>query len=186
MICGKMVMYPLQLANLTLPSDIRWTMISEGLSLQECELFRGLTKDELSKLKHLCSDRVVVQDSTLFTEGREATHLYVVTEGQIALQKAMRAPHSRPSRRATIGICRAGDIAGWSSLVEPYKYTLSAVAWQPSKLIRIDSVTLRRALDIYPDMGYKVMKALSAIIASRLRQITTTLINERESFLSRM
>ncbi len=161
-------------------------MINDTASLRECQLFQDLVEDELAKLSFLCSDFVVIQDGALFTEGRTASHLYVVSEGQIALQKAIRAPHARRSRRTTVAICSPSEVIGWSALVEPYKYTLSAVAWQSSRLIRIDSVALRRALEMYPDMGFKVMRALSAVMATRLKQTTSTLINERQSSLARL
>ena len=76
--------------------------------------------------------------------------------------------------------CRPGEVVGWSGLVEPFKYTLSAMAWESCKLISIDTRMLRRGLDMYPEMGYKVMNALSNVVSRRLRQTTDTLINERQ------
>ena len=73
---------------------------------------------------------------------------------------------------------------GWSGLVEPYKYTLSAVAWESSKLIRMDAKLLRKALDAHPEIGYKVTRSLSGIMSLRLTQITHALISEREVFFA--
>jgi len=158
-------------------------MIQHINLLTGSELFSGLTEDELCVLMPFCTDAVVAEDGMIFNEGRDASHVYVITEGKIALQKHIRAPHARYSRRTTITLCHPGETAGWSALVDPFKYTLSAVAWEPSKLIKIDAVTLRKALEIYPEIGYKVTKALAAIMSRRLRYTIDVLINERETSL---
>ena len=155
-------------------------MIDGFAPLQQSQLFATLAEDELSRLLPLCSDFVAIEDALLFTEGRCALHLYLVTKGQIALQKTIRVPHGTGSRRTTITVCRTGDVVGWSALVEPHVYTLSAIVWESSKLIKIDAKLLRRALDIYPEMGYKVMKSLSAVTSQRLRQTANALVSERE------
>ena len=161
------------------------TVIASTYPLQQNELFGALTEAELSRISALCSDFVAIEDATVFTAGRNASHLYLVAQGQIALQRSIRVPHATRPRRTPIVICRPGDIVGWSALVEPYKYTLSAVAWQSSRLIRIDSATLRKALRADPEMGYKVMISLSAVMGRRLNQTTSGLINEREASIIR-
>ena len=151
--------------------------------LQQNELFGSLTGVELSMLAPLCSDFVAIEDSVVFTEGRIASHLYIIKEGKIALQRAIRVPHGRNSRRTTVTLCYPGEIVGWSALAEPYKYTLSAVAWETSRLISIDSKMLRNALDTDIETGYKVMKSLSVIMSRRLKHTTESLIGELERFL---
>ena len=155
-------------------------MIESITPLQENELFETLTDDELSQFKPLCSDFVAVQDATIFTEGRLASHMYLVTEGQVALQKSIRPPHGTRSRRTTIAVCSPRGVVGWSALVEPYRYTISAMAWKSTRLISIDAKMLRRALDLYPEMGFKVMRSLSAVMSRRLSQTTEALIKQRE------
>ena len=158
-------------------------MISSVVPLQQNELFGTLTEEEMSKLAPFCSPFVVVEDVVLFREGRPASHLYLVTEGRIALQKSVRPRHGTHSRRTTVAVCQPGEIFGWSALVEPYQYTLSAVAWELSRLIIMDAKVLRRALAMYPEMGYRVMTALSAVMSKRLKQTTEALINERQVVL---
>ena len=155
-------------------------MIQATARLRDNELFGALTEEELSRLAPLCSDFVVIEDAVVFTEGRTASHLYLVTEGQIALQKAIRVPHARHSRRTTVALCGPGDVVGWSALVDPFKYVLSAMGWESSRLISVDAKLLRRVLDLYPELGYKVMMSLSAVMSRRLRQTTEALVSERQ------
>ena len=128
-----------------------------------------MTEEELSRLAPLCSDFVAIEDSIIFTEGRNALHLYLVTKGKVGLQKSIRPPHGRHSRRTTVALCFPGEAFGWAALVEPYKYTHSAVAWESCRLISIDAKLMRRVLDMYPEMGFRVMKSLTVVIVDRQR-----------------
>jgi CRP-like cAMP-binding protein len=152
--------------------------------LQQNELFEVLTEGEISRLAPLCSHFAAVEDSVLFMEGRNATHLYLVTEGRVALQKSIRTPHARHPRRTTVTVCYPGEIVGWSALVRPYMYTLSAVAWEDSRLISMEAKMLRKVLVAYPEMGLKVMDALAAVMSKRLSQTTSALIIERELIIA--
>ena len=155
-------------------------MIQHINLLRISELFSELTEDELCVLMPFCTDTVVVEDGMIFNEGREASHIYVLTEGKIALQKRIRSPHARHSRHTTITLCYPGETVGWSALVNPFKYTLSAVAWESSRLIKINAATLRRAIEIYPALGYKVSTKLNEVMSRRLRHTIDSLINQRE------
>ena len=140
--------------------------------LQSSELFEALTKEELIRVVPSCSNLEAKEGRIIFTEGREAEYLFLVAEGKIALQKAIRAPHAKHSRRTTVTLCSMGQVAGWSALVPPYKYTLSAIAWERCDLVSIDSALLRKVLELHPEMGYKIMRALSEIMSKRLKQTT--------------
>ena len=164
--------------------DVQSLVSTDVAQLRENELFAALTNEELTEIAPFCSEFAVIEDGLLFSEGREASHLYLVTKGQIALRKAIRVPHGKTMRRTTIMVCRSGEAVGLSALVEPHKYILSAMAWESSRLIRVDSKRLRKTMDMYPQVGYKVMRSLSVTMTRRLRQTTEALITEREVSLA--
>ena len=68
----------------------------------------------------------------------------------------------------------------------PSWYTWACGGVQSSRVISVESANLRRALDRYPGMGFKMMKALSSVMATRLHQTTSSLISKRESALVRV
>ena len=142
-------------------------------------MFGTLTREELSKILPLCTTLEYLEADLVFAQGREATRVYVIARGQIALQKGIRAPIRRRLRRATLEVCGPRETVGWSALVEPYRYTLSAVAWESSTLISIDAKLLRKALGMYVEIGYKVMGALVEVMARRLVRVTDSLTDER-------
>lgn len=117
-----------------------------------------------------------------FYSQRVALHhtIYIIIEGRVALQKAIRVPHGTHLRRTTVSVCGPGEAIGWSALVEPREYTLSAIAWEPSRLIGIEAGLLQLALDAFPEIGYRIMRSLSTIMSRRLGLTTAALTYERE------
>ncbi len=155
-------------------------MINTIFPLKECELFRGLDEDELTKVAFICSEIQLEESELLFSEHQPAEQIYVVTKGRIALHKSVGTFSVQPSRRSsTVAFCCPGQVVGWSALVEPYRYTLSATAWEQSELLGISSSLLRRAMDLNPEIGYRIMRALSEVMGRRLQQVTKSLTTVR-------
>ena len=154
-------------------------MIDSIFPLRECELFRDLADEELSSIAILCSEVVEAEGAKLFREGQKADRLFVVARGKVALHKRLgrRAEH----RSTTVAFCSPGQILGWSALVPPGRYTLSATAWEPVVLLTIPASLIRRAIDLNPDMGLRIMRCLSEIMARRLQQVTIALTTARET-----
>ena len=151
-----------------------------AVGLRSNQLFHSLTEYKALKLAPAVSTASAEHDSVLFTEGGPATHLYLISQGQVSLQKRLRAPRAARPRRVTIAICGGGDLVGWSALVQPNVCSVSAVVWVPSRLLRVDVDMPRSLLESYPRIGFKVMKELSAIISLRLKQTIESLVTERQ------
>ena len=148
--------------------------------LSQTELLFGLSEQEIAALTPLCHQIDTLEAATVFSEGTPATHLYVITEGQVALQKSMRAPYAVWPHRTTVAVCQPGELIGWSALIAPFKYTLSALAWSPTTLLRSKSSSLCRTLEAQPELGFKVIRSVSAVVSRRLKQTMDALINARE------
>ena len=155
-------------------------MINTIFPLKECELFRGLEDDELTRVAIICSEIDLEESEPLFSEHQPADQIYIVTRGRIALHKSVGTYLVQPSRRfSTVSFCCPGQVVGWSALVEPYRYTLSATAWERTDLLGISSGLLRRAMELNPEIGYRIMKALSEVMGRRLQQVTRSLTMAR-------
>lgn len=157
-------------------------MIDTIFPLRACELLSGLNDEELSSIAIICSSLGMAEGGRLFVEGQAAEHIYIVTSGRIALHKSLGDRRTLSQRgSATIAFCRPDEIVGWSSLVEPYRYTLSATAWEPTQLLAIRASLLRRAMELNPDVGFRIMRSLSEVMARRLQQVARALTAARES-----
>ena len=153
--------------------------------INRSEIFRALRDEEVSRLTPLFFRHEAAKEERIFDEGGEATHLYIVIDGAIGLQKRVRITDGKYVSRTVVATCKPGEVFGWSALVEPHEYTLSATAWEPTSLIRIEAASMRTILDEDSSIGYKVHTALAAVVSRRLRQLSHALTYEREMVMSR-
>ncbi len=145
--------------------------------LKRCEVFLGLTDEELWKIASLpsCRLRNFKAGSIIFREGEEAKTLYVINDGRIML--TIKLTTEQGVQEEVVDIVTKGGILGWSVLVAPYMLTRNAKCIVPSKLLLIDGKELREFLDREPKIGYEIMKGLVRIIANRLRDTQSLLVS---------
>jgi hypothetical protein len=79
----------------------------------------------------------------------------------------------------TVDIITKGESMGWSSVVDPYLYTLGALCIDHTKLIAFDAAKLRNLMDRDCELGYKVMQATAKVISLRLAHTRIILVGER-------
>lgn len=66
-----------------------------------------------------------------------------------------------------LDIIGAGEVCGWSALIPPHTYTLTAYATQDSELLRIKRTDLQDCCEANPRLGYIVMKNLARFLGHR-------------------
>ena len=148
--------------------------------IQQSRVFRGLNSQQLQKIVSISREDTYTTRQAIFKEGEPAQNFYILEEGKAILEMRL-APvgeHS-PSPLATIDVIVKGETFGWSALVEPHIFTLSATTADKSRVIAVDGGKLRELMDADPVMGYQVMAGLSEVIASRLSHTRQMLLSER-------
>jgi len=75
-----------------------------------------------------------------------------------------------PAIPTPLEVINKGDCFGWSALVEPYSYTLSARCLTNCTVLTIKGSRLRDAMASDSDMNGEIMKALAELIALRLAE----------------
>jgi CRP-like cAMP-binding protein len=73
------------------------------------------------------------------------------------------------------GVDDQGETFGWSALIEPRRYTASAVCLGEVKVLAIDGAKLSKLLEEDLQLGFTVMKKVAEIISSRLRNTRSQL-----------
>jgi len=99
-------------------------------------------------------------------EGEEASVVYLLTGGNIALEVEVPG-------RGTIPVesLHGGDILGLSWLFAPYRWQLDARAVERSTAIAVDASRLRAALDADPALGYAIVRRLAGKLYDRLERV---------------
>ncbi|MFC1939541.1 cyclic nucleotide-binding domain-containing protein [Chloroflexota bacterium] len=146
-------------------------------TLKRAEVFLGLDDSDLSKIAALpsCQKEAYKPEEIVFRGGNEAKYLYILEVGQIDLvmkvpPKARQAPSQVIVDRIT-----KGGLFGWSALVKPHVYVMSAICKEAAVIVRISGAELTALFDSDQNIGYKVFQSLSHIIGARLRDVERVL-----------
>jgi CRP-like cAMP-binding protein len=100
----------------------------------------------------------------LFREGGSADEFFLIRHGKVALE--ITAPGRTPIVFSTLG---AGEIAGASWLVPPYRWMFDARAVELTRAIGVDATCLRGKCEADPRLGYEMMKRLVPVLLQRLQ-----------------
>jgi len=148
-------------------------MVSPEL-LRRSPFFSSMEDAWLTQLAILGSVVEVEPGQSLFHEGDPAEALYLIVEGGVELRLA----HGRANiGGVVVADLGRGDILGWSSVVEPHRYSVSAVARRRSRLIRFEAAGLCQAMAHQPAMGYLLMSRIVRIIGDRLAQLRVEIVS---------
>jgi len=138
--------------------------------LRSVAVFKGLNDSQLAGVEDHCREMNFRQNEKLISEGDDASCLWVVKKGRVDLRFDL--PDRPTSIQNTISSISEFMTFGWSSLVAPHKYRLSAYcASQSCKVIQIEREALTKLFKQDSKTGYVVMSNLVEIIGRRFRQL---------------
>ncbi len=132
-------------------------------AIQNIPWFIDLRPAQTDRLVGIAAIIGVAEGEQLFREGDREDFMYVILEGQLSLDAYI------PSQ-GTHNIYTADplDILGWSTMTPIVRQrTASAYAKSAVKLLRFDSVSLRRMCDEDHDLGYLIMKRIANVCATQ-------------------
>ena len=134
--------------------------------LQRYTFFASLADEQLQAIAKIGEEKSFPKDSILFKENTTANKLMLLLEGSVGLF------YSSGDEGAVVNspVCSLapGAIFGVSSLIEPYKYTSSARATMPVKVVDIDGATLRMMTENDQMLGRMLMRNVAAAVLARL------------------
>ena len=138
-------------------------------NLRSCEVFSGLTDEELNQILRFCHEERYEQDTIMFREGDMALTFYILRSGEISIQYVI-CPQPDYCQDARILLDEPGDFMGWSSLVKPSRLTASGYCVSDVDLVAIDSTKLNELMERDSHIGFAIMKELAGSINTRLKE----------------
>jgi len=141
--------------------------------LENLDIFKGLSIEELGVIAELTEIKKVPKGEALFREKDYAKHVFILLKGKVRIQVQL---SSKPENIAITVLTQPGQLIGWSGLVPEQYYTAAAICQEETELITIEGTELMSALERDPVMGFKVMRKISEVISSRLRNIQRTVL----------
>lgn len=103
----------------------------------------------------------------LFRLGAGAEHLYVIRTGLLTLSMPMQV--GGRAQDVLVEERLPGQTLGWSTLIPPHRFTLSATASVASELIAFPREALLRHFERTPAVGYVVSRNIAALVGQRLQ-----------------
>jgi CRP-like cAMP-binding protein len=91
----------------------------------------------------------------------------IVNSGRVASEMRIQVPPY--NRKLTVATLTKGQVCAWSAIVEPYVLTASVKCVEPSEIIAMKASDLQRLFKENPRIELVIMRNLTKIIASRLR-----------------
>ena len=138
--------------------------------LKQVDAFQSLNDDELSEIDQWITEKRFAYGDRLFKDGDAATGLWIVKEGTIDLRFDL--PGRATSEESTLSSISENNVIGWSSLISPYTYKLSAYcASSRCRVLVIDRKPLHAYLTKHPKIGYRVMSVLLQVVGHRFQKI---------------
>jgi CRP-like cAMP-binding protein len=128
--------------------------------LASSDLFSTLDPDDLVKLASLARPQRCSRNHVIFREGDEASELYVVRSGRIAIAK-----QSPDGRESLVALMEAGDLFGEMALFDEEPRSAQARALEASELLAVPFAPIRAMFRERPELLWEVV----ALLARRLR-----------------
>ena len=135
--------------------------------LKKTELFGNLNESQLKALLSQSSIESFPEKKTIFQEGEEASRLYILIEGSVDL--TVRGQEQIDFMASKIE--KEGAVFGTASLMEPFRYNVTATCLKPVKILIIEADPLKKKIEEDPTMGMEIMKKLASIYFNRLNDL---------------
>ena len=150
-------------------------MVSTEL-LRRYPLFAGQNHYMLEEIAMLSSEVLTEKDEWLFHENEDATRLFLVLEGAVALTLFVYL-NGEQQHLASSHSLGKNEIVGWSSIVPPHQYKIGARTVKESRLLEIDALPLRQLLDDNPEYGYHFLRQIAEVVSERFLLVNIQILS---------
>jgi|SRR5215469_8033829 len=140
---------------------------------------KGMSPEHLTLLMGDAMPVEFTPDEIIFDEGGVANRFYLIRSGKVALHSPT-DPEHEPIAIETI---EAGSVLGWSWLFPPYTWHFDARAITPVNAIFFYGTRLREQCEADHELGYELMKRVSAVVVERLQATRCRLAEQAKRLL---
>jgi len=148
--------------------------------LRQADIFCDLTDHQLDMVAAFCSEIRPKAGEIIFEENSAGDELYVVASGEVEIlvnpALIRSTSNEQPTRPLAIATIRRGQTFGEIALVDQGLRSASArCASKKARLLVIPRSQLISLCDQYPDLGYRLMRNISADLAFKIRDTDLTI-----------
>lgn len=131
--------------------------------------FEGVSESVLEDVLEGYEIKKFEKGEFVIRDGEPAQQCYLVLKGQISIltEKFDRTTGGEPELIAiqTLG---PGELLGWSWLVPPHTWSMTAEANEAAEVLALDGVRIREQCEADPAFGYEMLKRVASVMKERL------------------
>ncbi len=145
--------------------------------LQQVHLFQGLHPGDLAMIVRVARHRQVERGFFFFLEGDPATHLYILTHGQVKL-----AQLTPEGQQVILRFACPGEMFGGIAVLGVPEYPVSAEAVDDCRALAWDGETMAQLMEQCPRLAMNALHLLAKRVQElqdRLREMTTERVERR-------
>ncbi len=135
--------------------------------MTDIDLLKGLAPEEAERVLALGKRLMLTTGAELFHLGDAAECIYLVARGRLRLTLPMQVRSHEED--ILVEERSSGQTVGWSALIPPYRFTLTASASLETEVIALPREALTSYFAGHPGTAYAVSLNLSCVIGHRLQ-----------------
>jgi len=140
--------------------------------LREHPFLKNLEPEYLALLAGCAANVRFREGAFMFREGEPAGQCFLIREGKMALEIA--APGRGSIIVQTLG---AGDVTGFSWLLEPHQWEFDGRAVEPVRALALDGTCLRGKCADDPRLGFELTQLFARLAIRRLQATRLRLLD---------
>ena len=165
-------------------------MSPEG-EVAKLSVFDGIPQENYTDISQLGSIQEYQIHETIFNQGEPLPFLYAVLDGEVELsitfqdevlkmdvihEESIVQHREISEKQIIVDTIRPGELMAWSALVKPGLATATAICSEATRVFALPSTGFKTLMDQNPPLGYIIMSRMAEIIARRLQNRTSKLI----------
>lgn len=148
-------------------------------TLRRCELFAGLSSEELQRVAELTVARPLERDEYLFHEGEPSRGFYLIQTGSICVHRV-----SATGKEQVIQVFRAGQSFAEAALASESGYPADARATEPSTVLLIQKAGFVDLLKERPELALRMLASMAIHLRTLIGQLQDLTMRDVETRLA--
>jgi CRP-like cAMP-binding protein len=140
--------------------------------LHRIRFLDGIADEDLHRIASVARLHSYRPGAVLFREGDCLTQMFLIAEGNVALEVGV--PGHGARRIHTVG---AGELLGWSPVLDQGPMTATGRALAPTQVVAIDAFQVLALCHQDPNFGFAFMRRMARALAQRLNATRLQLLD---------
>lgn len=151
--------------------------------LRKIDILEGLNEPQRSRLAAIARIQSCRKGEYVFLLGDAADRIYAVLSGRVDLCFPLSL--GGVVEDVCVDSASPGHTIGWSALVKPYRFTLSAKTTEPSELLAFTRHDLHRLFEADSSSGYLLMRRIAEVVGERFLGVQALWLRSLQRDLSK-